>query len=220
MCQTQPVDLLIFGAGGHAKVACDCAREAYPHLLMVTGGDVPGEWQGIAIVPQATRTLDAWRTLCPRAFVAIGDGHARQRVTRALAEVGFTLVPLVHPRAVVSPSARLAAGVMVAAGAVVNADAQLDEGCIVNTGAIVEHECVVGAFAHLSPRAVLGGGTVVGAHGWVCLGAAVTDHVRIGDHTTVGAGAAVLADLPGRVLAVGVPARIRKQYDRAEGIDE
>ena len=70
----------------------------------------------------------------------------------------------------------------------------------------------MGDFSHISPGAVLGGGVILGARCWVCLGAAVSDHVEIGPRTTVGAGAAVLSSLPGGVLAAGVPAVIRKRF--------
>ncbi len=211
MESNQPADLLIFGAGGHAKAASDCARSLYPRQLML-GGGAGGQWRDIPILPQSAQTLAEWKAQCPLAFVAIGDGALREAVLSSLEAAGFTLVTLVHPSAAVSPSARLGPGTMVGPRAAVNADAQIGKGCIVNTGAIVEHDCRVGDFSHISPGAVLGGGVILGARCWVCLGAAVSDHVEIGPRTTVGAGAAVLSSLPGGVLAAGVPAVIRKRF--------
>ena len=205
-------DLLIFGAGGHAKVASDCARMAYPNQILISGDDVEGEWNSVPILPQSSRSLEQWKMVCPRAFVAIGNGKIRKSVMAALEEMGFVIVTLLHHTAAVSPSARLEAGVLVCPQAVINADAHIGKGSIINTGAIAEHDCEIGDFSHLSPRAALGGGVVLGSRCWVCMGATVADHVMIGADTTIGAGAVVLDSFPGNVLAGGVPAKILKTY--------
>lgn len=205
------IDILLFGAGGHAKVASDCARADYPNQMMLSGDGTEGWWRHVPIVPQGEKSLSEWKSVCPRAFVAIGDSEIRERVTLSLEATGFSLATLIHPSAVVSPSARLESGVLVCPGAVINADARIERGCIVNTGAIVEHECEIGAFSHIAPRAVLGGGAVLGHHCRVCLGAVVSDHISVGCHATIGASAAVLSSVPPHVLAVGVPAQVRKR---------
>lgn len=206
------IDLLIFGAGGHAKVASDCAGPRYPRRIMLSGDGRGGTWRGVPVVPQEAKPLADWKTLCRRAFVAIGGAARREAVLASLEAEGFDLVTLVHPSAAVSPSARLGPGTLICPKAVVNADARIGRGCIVNTGAIVEHDCEIGEFSHISPGAVLGGGVVLGERCWVCVGAVVSDHVQIGSSSTIGAGAAVLAPVPGGVLAAGVPARVVKRY--------
>lgn len=206
-------DLLIFGAGGHAKVADDCAGPHYPRRIMLSGDGCEGTRHGVPVVPQDTRPLAEWKSLCRRAFVAIGDGARREAVLSALEVEGFELVTLFHPSAVVSPSAQVGPGTLICPGAVVNADARIGKGCIVNTGAVVEHDCRVGDFSHISPGAVLCGGAVLGERCWVCAGAVISDHVEIGSRTTVGAGAAVLSRVPEGVLAAGVPARVVKRYN-------
>lgn len=212
MKSNRQIDILIFGAGGHAKVASDCARADYPQQIMLSGNDVEGLWHDVPIVPQSKRSLLEWRTVCPKAFVAIGDAAIRERVTLSLEMAGFALVTFIHLSAVVSPSAQLGPGVLICPGAVINADAQIGKGCIINTGAVVEHDCKIGAFSHVAPRAALGGGTVLGPHCRVCLGAVISDHVTVGGYTTIGAGAAVLSSVPAYVLSAGVPAEIRKHY--------
>jgi acetyltransferase EpsM len=206
------VHLLIFGAGGHAKVASDCGRVEYPRQIMLSGDEAKGRWCDVPIIPQREKPLLEWKAVCPNAFVAIGDADIRERVTLALEAAGFVLVTLIHSSAVVSPSAKLEAGTLVCQRAVINADAHVGKGCIVNTGAIVEHDCKVGDFSHVSPGAILGGGVVLGEHCRICLGACISDHMEIGGHATVGAGAAVLSAVPECVLVAGVPARIHKHY--------
>ena len=216
MKQPEQFDLLIFGASGHAKVACDCARFAYPRLLMLSGDEIEGEWNGVDIVPESRKNLSEWHEVCSKAFVAIGNNQIRSRVQVKLDNAGFTIVSLFYPSAIVSPTASFGAGTLICPCAVVNADAKVGKGCIVNTGAIIEHECVIGDYSHVSPGAVLGGGVGLGAYAWICAGASIADHTSVGSHSVVGAGAAVVADIPEYVLAAGVPAIIKKRFEHSE----
>lgn len=56
----------------------------------------------------------------------------------------------------------------------------------------------------------------IGDDVWLCAGSVVTRGVTIGNGTTVAANAVVVKDLPERVLAGGVPARIIKELQRGE----
>jgi acetyltransferase EpsM len=94
---------------------------------------------------------------------------------------------------------------------IVNPAATIGENVILNTAASVDHDCVVADGAHIAPGVHLGGGVHIGRGAWVGIGATVRDHVTIGDECVIGAGAVVLQDIPARVVAYGVPARISKQ---------
>ena len=48
------------------------------------------------------------------------------------------------------------------------------------------------------------------------IGSVAIPGVRIGAWTTVGAGAAVVRDVPDRVVAMGVPARVKRRLDDIE----
>jgi acetyltransferase-like isoleucine patch superfamily enzyme len=56
-------------------------------------------------------------------------------------------------------------------------------------------------------------GITLGENVWLGAGAKVMDGVRIGRDVVVGAGAIVTEDLPDRVVAVGVPARVVRHRD-------
>jgi sugar O-acyltransferase (sialic acid O-acetyltransferase NeuD family) len=136
--------------------------------------------------------------------LAIGDNRARQRSLLLLETC--SLPSLVHPSAVVSPSARLGRGTVVFAGAVINAAACIGEAVIINSSAVVEHDCVVADGAHVSPGAVLAGGVQLGERSWVGAGATVLTGIEIGADVTVGAGAVVIRDVPDGTIVAGVPA--------------
>lgn len=151
----------------------------------------------------------AWLLAQPSRAVGLGVGRnaTREQLTSRLLAAGHALPVLVHPGAVVSPTASLGAGTVAMARVVVNAEARVGRGVILNTGCIVEHECVVGDFAHLSPAATLGGGARVGARAHVGIGATLLHLAAVGDDCVVGGGAVVLKTVSDGLTVVGVPAR-------------
>lgn len=206
--------VVIIGGGGHARVVIDALRAA-------------GELQPFAIVDPSTDgpvdgvPLYGDDDTLPRLLAegvetgvvgvgSVGDVRTRRGLHERALALGFTLPPVVHPRATVAATARLCIGCFVAAGAVVGPGAVLGEGAIINSNAVVDHDCVIGAFAHVAPGAALSGAVTVGEASLVGTGAAIIQGVHVGAGVLIGAGAAVVADVADGTTVTGVPARQRK----------
>lgn len=211
-----PAEFLIWGGGGHGKVVADLVRALGHSVTGFVDRDPakagcivdPGGGRVVLIEEDFLAELRAGRSLPVRAdAVALGLGNnaARQCCLDLLGDLAAP--PLVHPAAVVSPSASLGRGTVVLARAVVNPAAIVGSGVIINTGAIVEHDCALDDAVHVSPGAVLAGGVRVGARSWIGAGATVIQGVTIGEDVIVGAGAVVIRDVPSGVVVAGVPAR-------------
>jgi UDP-perosamine 4-acetyltransferase len=207
------MDIVIIGAGGHGKVVLDILRAAGIHRPVgfldadpaATGSTI----LGLEVLGKVN-LLPKLKSKARGAIVAIGDNRARASYAQILRQQGFELVSAIHPRAIVSPTAKLGSSVVVAAGAVVGTDAQLDDCVIVNTSAIVDHECHVAAAAHICPGAALAGRVAIGEAAFVGLGSRIIQCLTVGRHAIVGAGAVVIADVPDYATVVGVPARVIK----------
>ena len=202
---TDPV--LIVGSGGHAKVVIDALRMlGYADAQLLVVDENPAR-HGHAVLGVVVRAPSADLHGAGGWFhVAIGDCAARARAAQSYRTAGLRALSVVHPAARVAASARLGAGGFVAAGAILGPDATLEDDCIVNHNAVVDHDCRIGASCHVAPGATLGGGVALGARVLVGAGATILPGRRLGDDCVVGAGAVVLADLPRRCTAVGVPA--------------
>ncbi len=203
-------NLLIWGAGGHGRVVLDVARSTGDFTALAFLDDKTQEYEvdGCPVVGGADDLVRLSKQYS-HFIISIGDNAARESCWHRALAVDIQAATLVHPSASISSTASIGAGSLIMPGAVINAGAVVGANCIINSGAIVEHDCRIGDHVHLSPRAVLGGAVKIGCRTHLGIGASVLPEVSIGGDCTVGAGAVVLHDLPPRVTAVGVPARIR-----------
>lgn len=201
-----PASLLLFGAGGHARVVADAAL-ASAGWVSIIGSDRDALRCTGELVPGVIlfQVGDAALASIAGIHIAIGNNAARE--TEAAAWGHARLVTVIHPAAMVSPLAEIGAGCFLAAGAIVGPGARMDMGVIVNHGAVVDHDVMLGAFCHVAPNATLGGGVRIGRRVLVGAGAVVLPGITIADDVVIGAGAVANAPLLEAGTYAGVPAR-------------
>lgn len=210
---TPPTDVLLIGAGGHARVVLDILR-TQPALAPAGFIDPSHRGETLLGVPviggdEVLPALLAQGTMS--AIIAIGStGNCRRReqlFTQCRAD-GWAFVTAIHASAVVAPDVSIGQGTAIMAGAIVNIGTTVGENAVINTGAVVEHDCVIGDHAYVSPGAVLCGRVHVGVGAFIGAGATIRQGAQIGDWAVVGAGAVVIKNVPPGVMAFGVPARV------------
>jgi sugar O-acyltransferase (sialic acid O-acetyltransferase NeuD family) len=202
------------GAGGHAKVVIEILRfqEAYELVGLL---DPRPDLRGAEVLGVSVLGDDSLLTVLKNEGVGyffvglggIGDTRPRQRLFELALKDDYRPVSAVHPKAVISPSARLGAGVTIMAGAVINACARLGVNVIINTGAIVEHDCVISDHVHIATGARLASTVQIGPGAHIGAGATLRQSITIGVGATVGAGAVVVKDVEPYTVVAGVPAR-------------
>lgn len=204
--------MLQYGCGGHGRVAFDAARSVgITFDLVADDDDAVNDFFGLRVI----HPRRDW-SLLPPSFgflVAIGNNAIRRSIFDELRQRGGIGTNVVHRSAVISGDAHLGLGTLVCAGVVVNSGAQIGMNSILNTCASVDHDCRLGDHVHICPGVRLGGNVEVGSGTMIGLGAVVLPGVRVGPECIVGAGAVVRCDLPRRVVAYGVPARVRRNLN-------
>ncbi|PXA96510.1 hypothetical protein DMC18_01255 [Caulobacter sp. D5] len=201
--------LVIVGSGGHAKVIIEIARaEGRFDLVGCTDShSTAPDVLGVPMLGDDSMLPGLLANGTRHAFVALGANALRLRLGRALLAQGFEMPSLIHPSAIISPSARIGRGVAVMAGAVINASAEIGDFCIVNTLASIDHDCVLEDGVHVAPRTALAGCVHLEEAVFLGAGAVAIPGIRVGTRTVIGAGGVVVSDLPPNAVAVGVPAR-------------
>lgn len=206
--------LIILGAGGHGKVAADCAEATGEfELIAFLDGTYPNETQ---VGPWAIwgKCEDAVKFDSPETyfFVAIGNNTTRQSVLLNLLLENLKIASLIHPSCHISHHSDISNGVLVCANATINPMVVIGTGSIVNTGASVDHDCVIGDYTHVSVGVRLAGAVKLGNRSFLGINSCVIQGLSIGNDCTLGAGATLIDDLPSNTTAVGTPAKVIKHH--------
>lgn len=191
--------LILMGAGEHARVVAEAAAASGWTLLGCTGNDMG---KGLPMLAGEPPAEAAWHA----AFVGNARTFAGRRA-RLLAMPQRTWATIVHPSAMVSPSAHVGVGTVILPGAIVHSGAVIGDHVVINTGAIVEHDVTVGDFSVLATAAATGGGAMIGVGCYLGLGCRIRDHIAIGDGAVVGMGAVVVKSVSAGATVTGIPAR-------------
>jgi len=141
-----------------------------------------------------------------RFIVAVGSNVERKQIAGSLAARGAALETIIHPQAIVSPSASIGLGTVILAGAIVATSARIGGCCIVNHGASVDHDCEVADFSNICPGARLGGTVRLGEGAFVGLNACLLQGIQVGARAVIGAGAVVISHVESELTVVGNPA--------------
>jgi acetyltransferase EpsM len=191
--------LVLLGAGEHARVVAEAAAASGWNLVGCTGTDMG---KGLPMLAGEAPAEALWHA----AFVGNPQTFAtrRERIS-ALSARGWATI--VHPAAVVSPSARIGVGTVILPGAVIHSGALIGDHVVINTGVIVEHDVTVGDFTVLATAAATGGGVRIGSGCYLGLGCRIRDHLTIGDGAVVGMGAVVVKPVRAGATVTGIPAR-------------
>jgi acetyltransferase EpsM len=200
--------LAILGTGVFAEEVADLVEQIGEHELVAfvenwdrdrAGRTLAG--RPVIWVDELAEHAGEWSAVC-----AIGSPERRHYVDH-VAGLGVDFATVLHPSAVVAPSARLGAGCIVSPGVVIGAHAEIGEHVILNRGVLVGHHTRVGSCVTLSPAANVAGCVQIGDGAYLGMGATVIDRRTVGAGALVAAGAVVVRDVGAAVRVQGVPAR-------------
>ena len=169
--------VIIVGAGGHGRSVAEIILSD-THCDQKVCGFIDDSWPERKLIwdiPILGDTSDFTKYLphAQSAVVAIGNNKLRATLQSQLVAVGFDIITVIHPRAIVAPSAKIGVGCTIMAGAVIGTESQLGDGVIVNSGAVVDHHCEVGNYGHLGVGTAMAGGSRLGVGAWLHAGNAL-----------------------------------------------
>lgn len=159
---------VLIGAGGHAKVAYEIAKQS--------NINIDGFIDPKVLSFNELKKYDD-ENFFDFYFLGVGGVTVSQLENRNLLYKNYKKkscpLTLLSTHAFVSESSVLGAGTLVSHNVVIQSGATIGENVIINTGSIVEHDAVIGDGAHIGPGAIILGGAQVGCETMIGAGAVI-----------------------------------------------
>jgi sugar O-acyltransferase (sialic acid O-acetyltransferase NeuD family) len=204
--------IFIVGAGGFGREMLQWVRDTWPSHSAKLAGFLAADAESISSYSCSLPILEDPATFEPRPtdalLLAIGIPGIRRRVAEQLKTRGAEFLTLIHPTAVVSPTADVGPGSILCPYSIASDSARLGRFTLMNYHSSLGHDASTGDFSVLSPYAALGGGAVIEDDVFLGMHASVGPRVRVGPRSKVSANSAALRDTPADALVHGVPGLI------------
>ena len=207
------MDVLIIGAGNHAKVVIDILEENREHNIIGLLDDnegIHGEYLLDKEILGSIEKLKEFSPLETRFIISIGDNKVRHKLYDKLLRMNFSPINVISKHAIISQFAKLGNGLIINAGANIHPDALIQNNIIIGMNATISHDVVIEDSVHISPGVHLTGSVHVENNVDIGTGAVVIPGVKIGRNSIIGAGAVVTKNVKENAVAVGVPAKTIK----------
>ena len=194
--------MLIYGAGGHAKVIISTilANRLSVDLIFDDNPDKK-EIYGMTVSRFYNSDIFPEQQL----IIAIGDNLTRRKIS---GQIKHSFGITIHPSAEVDKTVRIGEGTVVLHNTVIQSDSIIGRHVIINTAVSVDHDCVIGDFVHLAPGVILSGNVYVGENTLVGVGSIIAPGLKIGENCLIAAGSVVTSNIPDGAIVRGNPARI------------
>jgi sugar O-acyltransferase (sialic acid O-acetyltransferase NeuD family) len=214
---------LIVGAGSQARYilhTLEALGERAGVVGLIDTFDNPTMWgsmvDGAEVLGGVEKVEEFPPSEGPALILAIANARQKTALGERFEKAGYRFRSAIHPKAAVSPTARIGDGAIINAGAAIEMNAEIGAHAIVHAGATVEHDNVLEPYANVGPGVSFGGRVRVKRAAIVYTGATVVPDVTLGEFSVVGAGSTVIRDVEPNTVVVGVPAKLLRRIDSAE----
>jgi sugar O-acyltransferase (sialic acid O-acetyltransferase NeuD family) len=207
------IDVLVLGAGGHAKVVLDSLR-TNKDIRVLGLIDINPAAKGsfilkTPILGSEEILFEKYSPLTIQLVNGVGSTDLtthREKLFNKFKLAGYQFLNVIHSKAYIGDEVSLGEGVQLMSGTTIQPGCFIGDNVVINTNASVDHDSRIGSHVHLAPGVVCCGNVVIGAGTHIGTGAIIKQGVKIGEHCLIAAGAVVLRDILPNSRVAGVPA--------------
>ena len=199
-------DVIIIGAGGHAKVIADIIYKSGDNLIGFLDDNLANKGKEIYLGKKVLGTTKDIENYNKNYFIiGIGNNSIRKKINN---ENNLKLYTAIHPSAIIAEDVKIGTGSVIMAGVVINPGTVIGKNCIINTCSSLDHDNLLEDYVHISPGAHLAGTVSVKEGTWICTGATIINNITIAQNNIIGAGSVVIKDInEENGTYVGVPVK-------------
>lgn len=202
--------VIIIGNGGHASVLVETLLIQQREIIGYTAPSKEKEFFDLPYLGIDDMIADNYNPNEVELVLGLGTvttSNVRKSIFEGFISIGFALIRVIHPTAIISSSTQIGEGAQIMAGTILQANVSIGDNSIINTGSIIDHDCLIGKHAHIAPGSTLSGGVQIGDGCHIGVGTSIIQGITIGHETTIGAGSVVVKDIGSGKTAYGVPAK-------------
>lgn len=190
--------VILIGAGGHAAELRDYIRhinQSNPAETLTVEGFIDDDPEPHKHYGYEEPLLGGIKDHKVRTDVEYLMGIAnlkyRKQLTQQFLDQGATFAKLIHPTAIISPSATIGKGVVISHNASVGPKVQIGNYNFINSRSTIGHDTQMGDFNFISPQVALAGNTTIGDGNLIGTNCCTIPGVNIGSNNKIGAGMVV-----------------------------
>jgi len=121
-------------------------------------------------------------------LMAIANLDYRQPIIETFKSKGAKFIGLIHPTAIISPSAQIGEGVVISHNASVGPKVKLGNFNMLNSRCTIGHDSVLGDYNFISPQVAISGNTKIGDNNLIGTNACTIPGMTIGNNNKIAAG--------------------------------
>ena len=210
--------IVIIGAGGFGRETCDVLQEIQ---------NQHNRWELLGFLDddskQSEEEYAGYRVLGPidwlkrqdnpekiSVIIAVGNNELRKRIAEKIKKIGCIFASLIHPDVRIAHNVNIGEGVIITAGCILTNRIKIGNHVIINLDVTIGHDVTIEDFVNINPGVHINGSNYISQGAYIGTGVVTIQNVRIGQWSVIGAGAVVVKDIPEKVLAVGIPAEVKK----------
>ena len=191
--------MLIYGAGGHAKVIISCVNASGDSVQAIFDDDLSKK--------EISKSYDPILFGDKSIIIAIGNNNIRRTIAQ---KISHHFGNVIHPTAIIDKSVLIEEGTVILHESILQAGTVIAKHVIINTRVSIDHDCHIADFVHIAPGVILCGNVHVGENTFIGAGSIVVPNVTIGNNCFIAAGSVITRSIPDNSIARGNPGRIIK----------
>jgi len=199
------------GASGLAREVYDLAKICYGHNpdFRIKGflSDGPSNIEKIGYPPVLGKIMDYKVKANEVFFCAIGKVEDRKKTVEYILSQGGKFINLIHPTAIISPSAKIGTGIAIKAYCVISSDVTISDYTYLQSSVIMGHDVQIGKFCQVNSFAFFAGCVKIEDSVTINVGAKLIQNTLVEEGATVGMGSVVLNRVRRGTTVFGNPAK-------------
>ncbi len=210
--------IVVLGSGGHAKVVIETLQAMKQYEIVgvtTTDSTLKGLFFGVPVLGNDSLLPMLHSQGIQFAAIGVGgyrDNNLRKKIFNLAKSAGFECPTVIHPRAIISQTAKIGAGSVIFPGAIIHSNTIIGQNVVVATGATVDHDTTIANDVLVSAGVHVGANVKIAESSLLAIGSIIISGIQVGRGSLVAAGAVVVKDVLDNENVFGIPAKAR-HYD-------